>query len=333
MPDQISFLPWLLPNLTGNSKLLGKPFPFPLSPMKLPIPLILASVLAPSWVDAGSYNLTYGSTFTTNPDNALFWGDEFGHPLYQQEPGVLAVGYFSDGFDPAASSQNIASTGIAPFLDGFNLLHSVSSTTITTPGYIQGSTQIDDQGTGKTPYLLLLSGITSYENASQATGVGLFSSSSFQPFPEGSSTPIPDDFYLTSLNIDNILIGSIVQTTNPSTGIICKTLPLGKPPFLLSGSTPLFSNWWYSTWFQAYYLDPVSHWIYQPSLGWVYANSSNAEGLWLWQTDVNTWLYTNNGTFPLLWAESLQQWLYPDTSQVQSGFWYWDSSVSQWYKP
>jgi hypothetical protein len=334
MPNSPSFLFLAVAISALNRQVIGNPFFFPpqSSPMKPYLTFILVSTFTASLISAGSYNLTYGSTLTTNPDNALFWGDEFGHPLYKLEPGVLAVGYFNDGFDPLTSSQNIGVTGISPILEAFNPLHSISSIAITTPGYIQGATQIDDQGTGKTPYLLLLSGITSFGNASQATGIGLFSSSTFQPFPQGS-TDVPSEFYVQSLDLDIVLLGTIQQTSKPSTGWICRALALGNPPFLLSGSTPLTSNWWYSTWFQSYYLDPRSHWIYQPSIGWVYANSSNPDGLWLWQTDVNTWLYTNSQAYPFLWAESLQHWLFPDTSRTPIEFWHWDPSISEWYKP
>lgn len=294
--------------------------------------LLLVLALFPSLVSAGSYTLTYGSNFSTDPESALFFGDEYGHPLYQKEPGVLAVGYFNDGFDPVTAVQEVSNTGIAPILDAFNPLHSTSSTTITTPGYIQGAQQIDDLGTGKTPYIFLLSGITSYEHASHATGAGLFTNSTFQPFPVGGDL-IPTEFDITSINFDTVILGTIVPTSNPSNGQLCKPTALGKPPFSLSGSSPLANDWWTSPWLGVYYLDPDSHWIYQPSLGWVFANSSNPDGLWIWQTTVNAWLYTDNQTYPCLWAESLQQWLYPDTTKDPLEFWHWNSSTSMWYKP
>lgn len=276
--------------------------------------------------------MSYGSKF--EDDTALFYSDQWGLRMTTDNVGMLAVGYFDDGFDPVDASQNLNSTGVDPLLAAFNILDSKSSFDAdTTTGFITGSKQIDDEGAGKTPYVLLLAGISSIENAAQTTGIGLFTDSSFSPFPVGTS-PIPSDYSIEALSYDTVLLGTSQTTTEPSSGMVYLPVSLGVPPLaLLASSESLAESWWNSSWFGVYSVHANSPWLYHQFYGWVFPSSTSSVGLWFWEPTQYGWIFQNSPTYPYLWADSIETWLYPNQDSSVISFWHWNSQSQEWELP
>lgn len=299
--------------------------------MKLFLSLTAGALLLTSQAIAQTISITYGSKF--DDQTALFYADQWGQRLTTQNPGIIAVGYFDDGFDPLAASQNLNANGITPILDAFNALDSKSSIEAQTDtGYIVGGKEVAEQGVGKTAYILQLAGVSSIDQASASTGIGLYTDSTFPTIPNGA-TPIPIDYEVDALFYDQILLGSPESTTDPSAGTVFIPLSIGVPPFVLSTSQRLSDNWWTSTWFGIFATHSNSNWIYHHSYGWVYPDSTHSTGLWFYEPTQYGWLFTSSTTYPNIWSDSMQKWLYLNEESPSLSFWMWNSDSSTWELP
>ena len=77
-------------------------------------------------------------------------------------------------------------------------------------GYAVFSKKFQEKGVGKKPYLLLLDGVTNFDDALNAKGVALFSDSSFSNIPAGK-TNSPTFYLRLSSSYDEIFQGKVVQ--------------------------------------------------------------------------------------------------------------------------
>jgi len=53
-----------------------------------------------------------------------------------------------------------------------------------------------------------------------------------------------------------------------------------------------------------------NNWIYHLKLGWLFIEVDQQGGYWMWMSN-NGWLWTNQETWPFLWANETADWLYP----------------------
>ena len=290
-------------------------------------------VLIPTLTQANTISLTYGSKYDEQTQTALFYADQWGSRLTAQNPGLIAAGYFDDGFDPVAASHNISIDGISPILAAFNMIDSKSSIEANaSEGYILVEKDVQEEGLGKTPYILLLAGVETFDLADESTGIGLFTDSTFTTIPAGSSLP-PTEYYLDTLSYDTVLLGSSQATTDPSSGTVYIPHSLGVPPLILASSDQLSEHWWKSSWFGAFSTHPNSAWIFHPAYGWVYPNSTSSTGLWFYESTQYGWLFMNSAHAPFLWSHSQQKWLYPYEESASLEFWEWNSSTQLWSPP
>ncbi|MDG1139609.1 MAG: BspA family leucine-rich repeat surface protein [Opitutales bacterium] len=68
-------------------------------------------------------------------------------------------------------------------------------------------------------------------------------------------------------------------------------------------------GWWSSPWFGTFYTQDDSGWIHHAAMGWAYAMPVKDGGVWLW-TEATGWAWTEQGTYPFLYANDWQSWLY-----------------------
>jgi hypothetical protein len=78
-----------------------------------------------------------------------------------------------------------------------------------------------------------------------------------------------------------------------------------------SNATPsaYVEGWWSSPWFGTFYSQDDSGWVHHAALGWAYAMPVKDGGVWLW-TKATGWAWTEQGTYPFLYANDWQSWLY-----------------------
>jgi len=78
-----------------------------------------------------------------------------------------------------------------------------------------------------------------------------------------------------------------------------------------SNATPsaYVEGWWSSPWFGTFYTQDDSGWVHHAALGWAYAMPVRGDGVWLW-TEATGWAWTEQGTYPFLYANDWQSWLY-----------------------
>jgi len=74
----------------------------------------------------------------------------------------------------------------------------------------------------------------------------------------------------------------------------------------------LDSGWFLSDWFGLFF-DSGSGWIYHEYLEWIYwSNSTN--GNWIW-ADGKDWLWISEETFPYLYSDNTNDWVYLSFSE------------------
>jgi len=66
-------------------------------------------------------------------------------------------------------------------------------------------------------------------------------------------------------------------------------------------------SWYYLDWFGAYY-QTYDWWIYHCDKGWLYPESDNNCGVWLWYPIINSWVWTHCDVYPYAWNNNTQQW-------------------------
>ena len=75
------------------------------------------------------------------------------------------------------------------------------------------------------------------------------------------------------------------------------------------GNRPVGNNWYWLYWYGHYTPSGSSPWHYHEMLGWVYPHGERPGDIWLYQTFLG-WLWTNTGSFPFLWSDADQDWVY-----------------------
>lgn len=257
----------------------------------------------------GEIIITYGSTYSGS--TGIFFTDAAQVGFDASNTGVIAVGYFTSGFDVTKETERIVAGSISAFLSNFNLLASSSFQDAEFPGYMTQRGQFTEQSIGAKPYLLTLAGVSSFDDAASATEIGLYTDSSLPMLPEGGD-PIPAAYDLaTTITFDSVLLGTEI-TESTFDGIAYGTRALPDLPAIWGGATNLDSNWLDLSWFGLVCRDSTSDWAYHYHLGWLFPSGSDPDGFWIWRLEWNSWAYTGATIFPLLWLDSEQKWIWAD---------------------
>jgi len=279
-------------------------------------------------LSAGSYQLLYGSVFLEDESEFILYADQWGNLLSAETPSLLAAGYFDDGFDAFAESQNLTPAALPSFIESFNVIHTVDSTSITNSGIFSANAQISDIGAGKTPYVLLLTGVQSMDDASQASGIGVLTDTSFAPYPVGSLIPEPFDI---RTRYDSVVLGVSENISNPLLGTSFQPYALYELPSSLGNSIQISNYWWDHEWFGVYYWPGNTNWVFHFDMGWVYPKDATSSGIWFWHEHTGSWMYTNSETNSCIWGNNLQKWLYPYPNSYD--FWVWNEVDQKWDPP
>lgn len=165
------------------------------------IPVLL---LAAGSLQAQSVDVTYGSIFTTT---ASVFTNEAKVGFDDTPAGMMAFGYFSDGFDVATEAAALDDTNLGTFLSSFTVLAETNFNGVAAGGFKTGSGNFTEDATGKTGYLLTLAGVTSFASGSSATEIGLFRDTAFGTIP-ALGDPIPTEYAIESLTYDSVILGT-----------------------------------------------------------------------------------------------------------------------------
>ena len=84
-------------------------------------------------------------------------------------------------------------------------------------------------------------------------------------------------------------------------------------------------SWFSSAWFGIFYNSGNSNWIYHRTLGWVYIHPVQEDELWVFDPELEAWLYTSELLHPYFYNHSTGSWLYQ--KQVSSNHRFWDFSL------
>ena len=95
-----------------------------------------------------------------------------------------------------------------------------------------------------------------------------------------------------------------------SFGSVRKFIPYSNSPKAWWGKTAEDQGGWRtSPWFGTFRRQTGTDWIYHAQLGWIYAQSDDRQGLWLWKNEEG-WMWTRQDVFPHLWKNRTANWLY-----------------------
>ena len=78
---------------------------------------------------------------------------------------------------------------------------------------------------------------------------------------------------------------------------------------LLLKSQFLGGGWYSSNWLGDFY-SSGNGWIYHTRLKWLYFHVAYDGGFWLWDPQLDGWLWTEEGVFPWFFQQKLSSWLY-----------------------
>jgi len=152
-------------------------------------------------------NFMYGSAFDGGSNTASIFTNELKVGYETANPAVLTVGYFNNGFDVPTQAATIAdSATLSTFLSDFNLIGETSFASATAAGFLASANTVNEVGVGSTPYILVLGGIDSFANGSNADEIGLFTNAAFGTIPSGAE-PLPADYNLQSVTLDSVVLG------------------------------------------------------------------------------------------------------------------------------
>jgi hypothetical protein len=123
------------------------------------------------------------------------------------QQGMLAFGYFNDGFDVTTEAAGLNDSNFGTFLSNFNVLAETSMET-SFSGYLTASSTFNEAGIGKDSYLMSLSGVTAWSSASSASEIGLFrDTATFGTIPAGGD-PVPTGYAAQPLIYDTVVLGT-----------------------------------------------------------------------------------------------------------------------------
>jgi hypothetical protein len=303
---------------------------FPMASIPRTFYLLLLSFLGlTKGFGSGSLTVFYGCTYLGN--TGVYFTNSSQAGFSSSNTGVLAVGYFTHGYNVLTEAPRLVEGNFQNFLSNFNLLASTNFNNYTFAGFIPTETEtIPEQSVGSIPYVLVLGGISSFADALNATEISLFTDSELPPLPEGAE-PIPKEYNLTSLSFDTILIGAEYSQSTIGNGNAYATQPFSDLPPVWVGANDLGDNWLYLAWFGLVFQEPTSVWTYHYHLGWVYSSGTLPGGFWVWHPEWNSWAFTGNSIFPRLWLDTEQKWIWVElhdkgvfTTQI------YDSTTNQW---
>jgi hypothetical protein len=167
-----------------------------------------------------STTVDFGSNFSGS--TASLFTNEAKTPFSSANDGLIAFGFFNDGYNVATEAAAMNQSNFSTFLSNFNVLgeKDFSSVTVNSGGYINSaSTFADTAGaTGKDGYIITLAGVNSWINASTASEIGLFrDTSEFTTIPPGA-LPLPGPYDIKSVSYDTVLLGAehLGETSLPS---------------------------------------------------------------------------------------------------------------------
>ena len=165
--------------------------------------VLMASVSA---VQSQTLSVQFGSTFAGT--TASIFSNELKVGYVKADASdLLAMGYFSDGYNVATGAAGITdSASLSTFLGNFTPMHSDNFGNATADGFFPASNpSVAEQAVGKTAYVMTLADVSSWANASSATEIGLFTDASFT-IPAGAE-PTPADFDIRALTYDSVVLG------------------------------------------------------------------------------------------------------------------------------
>ena len=167
------------------------------------IPIFLSLVGS---IQAQGVDLTFGSKFDTT---LSLFTNEAKAGVDASTQGLMAFGYFAHGFDVTTEAAALVDTNFSTFISNFTVLAESNFNGVgTSSGFLTPSSNFDDSSvTGKTPYLLTLSGVTSFASASSATEIGLFRDTAFGTIP-APGDPIPTEYATESVTYDSVVLGA-----------------------------------------------------------------------------------------------------------------------------
>jgi hypothetical protein len=166
--------------------------------------VLMASVSA---VQSQTLSVQFGSTFE-GATASIFSNEAKVGYVKSDASDLLAMGYFSDGFDISTGAAGITdSASLSTFLGNFTPMHSDNFGLATADGFFSaGNANVAEQAVGKTAYVMTLADVSSWANASSATEIGLFTDSSFGSIPAGAE-PIAADYIINTLTYDSVVLG------------------------------------------------------------------------------------------------------------------------------
>ena len=176
--------------------------------LKSKILAIPATILLVGSLQAQSVDVTYGSGLDFGAFKASLFTNEAQTGFDASTTGLIAFGYFDDGFDVATEAAGLDDTTYSAFISSFNMLAESNFNGVgSSSGFLTASGNFTPDATGKTGYLLTLAGVTSFASAASATEIGLFRDAAFSTIP-ALGDPVPADYSIDSLTYDSVLLGT-----------------------------------------------------------------------------------------------------------------------------
>ena len=183
-------------------------------------------------MNAQTVDLTYGSKLSGSTLSIFANEAKVGFDSGNQ--GLIAFGYFADGFDVAAEAAALNDTNFSTFVGNFNVL-AETSFNAATEGFLSNQTaSFGEEGKDKTGYILTLAGVTAFSSASSATEIGLFHDTTDIAAIPGGGDPIATDYAIDILTYDTVVLGTghdpeafTSGTFNGFTGNVYSTQAIG----------------------------------------------------------------------------------------------------------
>lgn len=144
-------------------------------------------------------------------------------------------------------------------------------------------------------------------------------------------TVLRSDEYISQFIPSSVSDEERQQIINDYLGL---TSPSVLPPALV-GSDPLGSGWHRSDWFGSFGFDSSSSepWVFSRDLGWVYVSPSGTpDGVWLFSSELNTWLYGSEDLGHFFFNSDAGQWIWVSSNpnSGSNGAWLFFVEDNEW---
>jgi hypothetical protein len=146
----------------------------------------------------------------------------------------------------------------------------------------------------------------------------------------------PSGIVTTFNNLDSqkeTWLGAIDNTFNAGTQASPITLTASLSPSLWLNATALGGGWQWLSWF-GFFNTMNSGWIYHSTLGSLYVCGTSTDNIWFYDPQWDGkggWWWTTSSTFPWIYSATEQAWLYYDTADAGSR-WFYNSRTGHWEK-